>query len=103
MLYANIPCPRDGLYGQLQFHYCPESEKVFLICDECLSLWFDIEDLDNQLDYPYMDHDNPLWPSHIYHFPIQELGCYLSQTREATEEEIVMYGWGKYIRTQGED
>ena len=67
------------------------------MCDECLSIWCDPKNLDKEIDYPYMDVENPSWPDLLYDVLIEEVGCSLNETRDATEEEIKKYGWAKYI------
>lgn len=99
MIYAHLPCPRDGLAGQLEFHYCPRSKKVFLICDECLSIWLDPQNMDRrQIDPPYLDVETLGWPESPGDVFINDIGCSYNDTREATEEEIIQFGWVEYIR-----
>jgi hypothetical protein len=98
MVYANIICPREGPFGQLQFFYCPISKKIFLMCDECSSIWLDPLILNIQIDFPYAENPKiSQSPSEVF---IRELGCCLAETREATKEEIIQYGWADYIREE---
>lgn len=99
MVFASIPCPRCGLAGQLEFHYCQRSKKVYLLCDECQSIWLNPQRMDEEeIDPPWYDIDTfgrTDSPSEVF---ITEVGCSYKESREATVAEIIQYGWGEYIR-----
>jgi hypothetical protein len=93
MIYSKINCPYEGSYGQMYFQVCQNTGKVFLICSECERMFSSPEDLEFEIDCPLKDSMSIRDFSKI----IPELGCSMQETRPATKEEIINYGWEKYL------
>lgn len=81
MICIGYPCPHCGEYGGIYAAKNKKDGKLWAYCDECDTLWRNIEDVDNDL---YIDEN---WQE------VFEWDGY------ATIEEIEAFGWGKYIKS----
>ena len=85
VLHSSCPVCKDG--GHVGFRWCDDQEKLLLVCDECALVWSRPDEVDeaHALD--------PLLPEFARRLP----GLSLANSRWATADEVLAYGWGQYI------
>jgi hypothetical protein len=98
MIFAKSECPFEGPFGHIYFQICPNSGKIFLICNECERIFETPEKLEllEEIDYP----TDPLLGIRDFNQEIKEIGCSINETREATKEEIIKFGWEKFMNEE---
>jgi len=96
MIRSNLFCPRCGDYGQLRFLYCSENTRVFLYCHECDAYWMDPPEFQVELSSRFYDKNQKIILDRDLVIP--GIGCPYSKIRYATLDEIIAFGWEKYIQ-----
>lgn len=85
VLHSSCPLCKDG--GRIGFRMCADRETMLLVCDECALVWARPDEVDeaHALD--------PLLPDFARRLP----GVTLADSRWATADEVLAYGWGQWI------
>lgn len=89
VIVAQYSCPFDGPYGQIGFRLCSDGKTIVLMCDECGAVWLSPE---------FIEADNflrVLPPNFV--IPGIQCSVQFPESRWATRNEIIQYGWGNFI------
>lgn len=88
VIYLTLDCKSCRM--GLSVHICNGINKHhFLMCDECYAIWDSPETLIDEIGYFPEAHDN--------YCTCGEEKIFSENSRWATEEEIINFGWGEYI------
>jgi Zn-finger nucleic acid-binding protein len=92
MLYIKKNCPICR-YGTVGFRRCSDGETIFLMCDECDSVWLNPQEVDS---------NHALYPSPP-DFLVPTLGCSAmkSLSQWASDEDVTKKGWMSYVAGKG--
>ena len=96
MIKSYLFCPRCGSYSELYFKHCDTTNKTFLFCDECTSFWMDPPIFLEEINPTVLD-ENGIGII-VWNKPLPKIGCPYSKIRYATLDEIIAFGWEKYIQ-----
>lgn len=73
--------------GQVGFRFCPATEYMLLLCEECGLAWMHPSRLGQA------EARDPLDPAFARRYP----DCRLRGSRWATEDEVKAQGWAPYL------
>lgn len=89
MIVAQNFCPFDGPYGQIGFRLCSDGKTIVLMCDECDAVWLDPQNLEGESFLSLQSSD--------FIVPGTDCSVRFPESRWATRDEIVNFGWEKFI------